>query len=164
MTSNALVASNCYVSPLIPEPLSTLGVDLVRRRVQALNNREGLEVQFAGSILNKVMYYRNSHSIEAPKLYGAQVGNTTPIPKDRYDPFYFWIPDAESLRKLGEYENDDLKVGKFSSITDKYRSGPLSNNPAHYLSRDAEEGSSYNIFGRLERVVQEFAERIDLTL
>ena len=57
LTSNALVASNCYVSPLIPEPLSKLGIDLVRRRVQGLNNREGLEVRFAGSILNKVMYY-----------------------------------------------------------------------------------------------------------
>ena len=164
LTSNALVASDYYVSPLIPEPLSKLGVDLVRTRVRELNNRESLDVQFAGSILNKVMYYRRSHSIEAPKLYGAQVGNSAPIPVERYDPFHFWIPDAESIRKLGNYENEDLGIGKFSSINEKYKSAPLRNNPGHYLSRDFEEGTRYNLSDRLDQVVREFAERIDLPL
>ena len=164
LTSNALVASDYYVSPLIPEPLSRLGIDVVRRRVQGLNDRFGLDIQFVGSILNKVMYYRNSHSIEAPKLYGAQVGHAASIPRERYNPFHYWIPDAESMRKLGDYENEDLGVGKFNSIYDKYRSAPLRNNPSHYLSRDEEEGTRYNLSGRLERVVQEFAQRIDLPL
>ena len=164
LTSNALVASDFYVSPLIPEPLSRLGIDLVRRRVQGLNDREGLNIQFVGSILNKVMYYRRSHGIEAPKLYGAQVGNTAPIPKEQYNPFHFWVPDAESMRKLGDYENEDLGVGKFNSINEKYRSAPLRNNPGHFLSRDQEEGNRYNLFDRLDHVVQEFAERIDLPL
>ena len=74
LTSNALVDSDYYVSPLIPEPLSILGIDLVRERVQILNDREGLDIYFAGPVLNKVMYYRNCHSVQAPKLYGAQVG------------------------------------------------------------------------------------------
>lgn len=165
LTSNALVASDYYVSPLIPEPFSSLGIDLVRNRVRGLISSRGLEIQFAGSILNKVMYFRKSHSIEAPKLYGARVGNLAPIPRERYDPFYFWIPDAEQMRKLGNYENEELNVGKFNSIYEKYRSsGPLRNNPSHYLGRDAEEGPTYNLFGRLERVVQEFAERIGLPL
>ncbi len=57
LTSNALVASDFYVSPVIPEPLSRLGVDLIRERVRVLTQREqGLKIQFAGSILNKVMY------------------------------------------------------------------------------------------------------------
>ena len=164
LTSNALVASDYYVSPLIPEPFSTLGIDLVRERVRGLNDREGLNIQFAGSILNKVMYYRRSHSVEAPKLYGAQVGNLAPVPREHYYPFHYWIPDAESMRKLGDYENEELNVGKFNSLNDKYRSAPLRNNPSHYLSRDAEEGARYNLFGRLERVVREFAERINLPL
>ena len=164
LTSNALVASDFYVAPLIPEPLSRLGIDLVRQRVQGLNDQEGLNIRFIGSILNKVMYYRKSHSIEAPKLYGAVVGSVAPIPRERYNPFRFWIPDAESMRKLGDYENEDLGVGKFRSIDEKYRSAPLRNNPGHYLSRDAEEGTRYNLSDRLDRVVREFAERIDLPL
>ena len=68
------------------------------------------------------------------------------------------------MRKLGDYENEDLGVGKFNSIYDKYKSAPLRNNPSHYLSRDEEEGTRYNLSGRLERVVQEFAQRIDLPL
>ena len=165
LTSNALVASDYYVSPLIPEPLSRLGIDLVRRRVQGLNDREGLNIQFAGSILNKVMYYRKSHGVEAPKLYGARVGNNAPIPRESYDPFHYWIPDSETMRKLGDYENEDLNVGKFDSINSKYERGTrLRNNPNHYLSRDSEEGPTYNLSGRLERVVLEFAERINLSL
>lgn len=165
LTSNALVASDYYVSPLIPEPLSRLGIDLVRGRVQGLNDREGLDIQFAGSILNKVMYFRQSHGVEAPKLYGARVGSAAPIPKEQYDPFYYWIPDSETMHKLGDYENDDLSVGKFDSINSKYERGTrLRNNPANYLSRDAEEGTTYNLSGRLERVVLEFAERIGLSL
>ena len=165
LTSNALVASDYYVSPLIPEPLSRLGIDLVRRRVQGLNDREGLNIEFAGSILNKVMYYRKSHGIEAPKLYGAQVGSSQPEPYERYYPFHYWIPDAEAMRKLGDFENDDLGTGKFDSINAKYRStGPLRNNPGSYLSRDAEEGTRYNLYDRLERVALEFTERIGLDL
>ena len=165
LTSNALVSSDYYVSPLIPEPLSRLGIDLVRTRVRELNNRERLDIQFAGSILNKVMYYRNSHSIEAPKLYGAQVGNAAPISREQYKPFYYWIPDSEWMRKLGDYENEELNIGKFDSINSKYAgSSRLTNNPNNYLSRDAEEGNTYNLFGRLERVAREFAERIDLPL
>ena len=165
LTSNALVASDYYVAPLIPEPLSKLGIDLVRDRVRGLNDREGLNIQFAGSILNKVMYYRKSHGIEAPKLYGAQVGNNEPEPYEHYYPFRYWIPDAEAMRKLGDFENEDLGTGKFDSVNAKYRStGPLRNNPGSYLSRDAEEGTRYNLYDRLERVVLEFTERIDLSM
>jgi chromosome partitioning protein len=61
LTSNALVASDYYVCPVIPEPLSLLGVDLVQKRVLELTESEkklgrDLDIQFAGSILNKVMY------------------------------------------------------------------------------------------------------------
>ena len=164
LTSNAFFASDYYVSPLIPEPFSRLGIDLVQARVRGLSDRFGLSIQFAGSVLNKVMYYRNSHSTEAPKLYGFQVGNAVPIPRERYNPFHYWIPDSETMRKLGDYENDDLGTGKFSSINDKYASAPLRNNPANVLSRDVEEGATYRLYSRLERVVQEFAERIELPL
>jgi cellulose biosynthesis protein BcsQ len=172
LTSNALIASDYYVCPVIPEPLSLLGVNLVQERIRELREREkklgrGLNIQFAGSILNKVMYYRKSHAIEAPRLYGGRVGNMPTIPRDRYNAFYWWIPDSERMRKLGDYENDELDVGpeKFGIINNKYETGGrLRNNPKSSLSRHEEEGSTYTLAQRLERVVIEFAELIKLPL
>ena len=166
LTSNALVASDLYVCPVIPEPLSILGVDLVTDRVRVLRERvPDMHVEFAGCILNKVMYYRKSHSIEAPRLYGARIGNMPTIPREQYNPFYWWIPDSERLRKLGEYESDELDVGpeKFGTLGNKYETGSrLTNNPKSFLGRGEQEGPTYTLSPRLERVVQELAERINL--
>lgn len=69
------------------------------------------------------------------------------------------------MRKLGDYENEDLQVGKFDPINSKYERGTrLRNNPSSYLSRDDEEGPTYYLSSRLERVALEFAERIDMDL
>jgi chromosome partitioning protein len=166
LTSNALVASDYYVCPVIPEPLSILGVDLVTQRVRVLRERvPDTHVEFGGCILNKVMYYRKSHAIEAPRLYGAQVGTMPRFPRERYNPFHWWVPDSERLRKLGEYESDELDVGpeKFGTINNKYETGTrLTNNPGSHLSRHEQEGPTYTLSPRLERVVQKLAERIQL--
>lgn len=166
LTSNALVASDYYICPVIPEPLSILGVDLVNERVSVLRERVAeMNIEFAGCILNKVMYYRKSHATEAPRLYGARVGNMPLLSRERYNAFHWWIPDSERLRKLGEYESDELDVGpeKFGTLNNKYESGNrLTNNPTTFLSRHAEEGPTYTLSPRLERVVQEIAERIKL--
>ena len=164
LTSNAFFASDYYVSPLIPEPFSRLGIDLVQDRVRELGRRSGLNVRFAGSILNKVMYYRNSHSIETPKLYGVQMGGVASMPRAQYNPFEYWIPDSETMRKLGDFENEDFGTSKFPSINNKYASARLRNRPGHFLSRDDVEGPTYFLYDRLERVVREFAERVELTL
>ena len=126
-----------------------------------------LSIKFAGSILNKVMYYRKSHATEAPRLYGARVGNMPTFPRDRYNAFHWWIPDSERIRKLGDYENDELDVGpeKFGILSNKYETGGrLTNNPVSYLSRHEVEGPTYTLSPRLERVVAELAERIGLPL
>jgi hypothetical protein len=111
------------------------------------------------------MYYRKSHAIQAPRLYGARVGNMTTIPRERYNAFHWWIPDSERLRKLGEYENDDLDIGpqRFGILDNKYETGSrLTNNPGSFLSRDAAEGLQYILTRRLQHVVEEVAERIQL--
>jgi chromosome partitioning protein len=57
-SSSALVASDFFVSPIIPEPLSLLGVELVKDRSREL--RESRAV-FKGVILNIVKHFRNTH-------------------------------------------------------------------------------------------------------
>ena len=138
----------------------------MNERVRVLRERvSDMDIEFAGCILNKVMYYRKSHATEAPRLYGARVGNMPLFERERYNTFHWWIPDSERLRKLGEYESDELDVGpeKFGIINNKYETGNrLTNNPATFLSRHEEEGPTYTLSPRLERVVQELAERINL--
>ncbi len=71
------------------------------------------------------------------------------------------------MRKLGDYENDDLNVGpsKFTSLYAKYEPDTrLRNNPANFLNRHQEEGEYYRLSERLERVVRELAARVHLTL
>ena len=53
-TSTALIASDFFVSPIIPEPLSLEGVRLAQDRARELGREYGCKVEFAGVILNIV--------------------------------------------------------------------------------------------------------------
>lgn len=92
------------------------------------------------------------------------MGGVAPMPRALYNPFRYWVPDSETMRKLGDFENEDLRIGKFPSINSKYASARLQNRSGHVLSRDDVEGPTYLLYDRLERVVREFAERVELTL
>lgn len=117
-SSTALIASDYYVAPIIPEPLSLQGVELVRRRVAELRARDAARVEFKGVILNIVKHYRTTHQRTSVALYGPQYG--------RYQPFRHWLPDIERLRKLGEFDPDlpgqwAGGIGsKFESLSAKY--------------------------------------------
>ena len=158
-SSAALMASDYYVSPVIPEPLSLEGVGLVQRRVNELNGRYGAKVNFGGSVLNVVKHYRKTHSLVAENIYNER--NAV------FRPFRYWLPDSERLRKLGEYDPDaigDWAMGedrKFPSLTHKYESPSTLTNPREgALSRDADEGHKYRLArDRIGNLVEEFMER-----
>ena len=159
-SSASLFASDVFISPVIPEPLSLQGVGLVLRRAAEINRRGG-SVDFGGVILNVVKHYRATHGRTSEDIYSDEgVG--------LYRPFRWWIPDNERLRKLGEFdpgEPDEISrldqfSPKFRSIEDKYGvSYRLTNPTAGSLKRTEEEGAHYKIHQRLERVVAEFQER-----
>ncbi|MEK9149105.1 MAG: AAA family ATPase, partial [Candidatus Desantisbacteria bacterium] len=89
-TSCAIMASDFFVAPIIPEPLSILGLDLVISRIRELKRRyPEIRIEFKGSILNKVRADRKTHRRVAEQIYG----NDANI----YMPFKSWIPDAERL-------------------------------------------------------------------
>lgn len=167
LTSSAIVASDFFVSPVIPEPLSKLGIDLVQDRIAELKQRyKELTVEFAGTIFNKVLHYRNTHRIVGPWIAGAVVGHLEVIPASRYRVFHYWILDSERIRKIAEYQNEELQeilgLEKFGDITSKYDSGSRLTNPAApmWFSRAGEEGPQYRLPERLDRVTQELMQRI----
>ena len=157
-SSAALVGSDYYISPVIPEPLSLQGVGLIRERQIQLRQSEGAKAEFRGVMLNIVKHYRNTHSKVAQEIYSTD--------RDRYMPFEYWLPDNEQLRRLGEY-NPDMEgkwaVGvehKFANVYDKYgQSHRLANPSDGPLGRRQTEGLQYRLRDRISNLVEEFMER-----
>ena len=123
-TSTALIASNFFVSPIIPEPLSLEGVRLVQNRARELGREYNCNVEFAGIILNIVKHYRRQHQITASEVYDMRISELKP--------FLFWLPDNERLRGLGEFEIDEQRIRdgwgggverKFYSVYSKWLAG-----------------------------------------
>ena len=157
-SSTALMTSDYYLSPIIPEPLSLQGVDLVRRRATELSERHGHRIQFKGVIRNIVKHYRNTHQHTANMLYSTE--------RDRYQPFRFWLPDCERIRKVGEFDPDLPGTwaggmgAKFATLAEKYAlSYRLTNPVAGLLSCEEMEGSQYRLEDRIGNLVEEFQER-----
>ena len=71
-SSAALIASDYYVSPVIPEPLSLQGVELVRERSTHLMQEHGAKAEFRGVILNVVKHYRNTHRRVSEEIYSSR--------------------------------------------------------------------------------------------
>lgn len=101
-TSTALIASNFFVSPIIPEPLSLEGVRLAQDRARELGDEYNCNVEFAGVILDIVKHYRRQHQITALEVYGAR--------SSLLKPFLFWLPDNDRLRGLEEFEIDEERI------------------------------------------------------
>ena len=162
-SSAALLASDYYVSPIIPEPLSLQGVSLVQERARQLKERYKGKAEFMGVILNIVKHYRSTHSSVSGDLYSRD--------RSKYLPFDYWLPDNERLRKLGEFDPDisgDWAMGmdsKFSDLHHKYSlTYRLANPKVGQLSRQDIEGSQYRLEDRIAHLVEEFQERCHPTI
>jgi hypothetical protein len=161
-TSTALIASDFFVSPIIPEPLSLQGVRLIQNRAMALGRNYNCNVEFAGVILNIVKHYRRQHQITSQEIYGART--------NELKPFVPWLPDNERLRGLGEFEIDEERIRdgwgggvdkKFYSVYSKYSVSWLLNNPqVGGLSQTrGVEGDRYRLHERIEGLVEEFGNK-----
>lgn len=60
-TINALLVSDYFLVPVVPEFLSLQGLDLIMKRVGELKNRYDAHIDFAGTVLNKVSIQRTDH-------------------------------------------------------------------------------------------------------
>lgn len=162
-SSTALIASDFFISPIVPEPLSLKGVELIQNRATALNRTYHCKVDFAGVILNIVKHYRNTHRLWADRIYSER--------KDELKPFTFWLPDNERLRALGEFEIDEERIKdgwgggvdkKFYGVYAKYSVSYQLSNPSIGLLGETSsvEGPQYKLHERLQRLVEEFSERV----
>lgn len=169
-TSSAIVASDYYVSPVIPEPLSLSGLELIGHRIAELRRRDpGLKIQHAGSILSKVLHYRKAHAVEAALMSGVSIGGRRPYPSGLYSPFTFWVPDAEWLRKLGDF---DLSLFEGTATTPDRRwvHGKYGGNWVKLanavgkagLDSSTQDGVEYLLSNRLERLTREFMDRVGI--
>ena len=157
-SSAALIASDYYISPIIPEPLSLQGVDLVQARQEQLMQRYNARAEFKGVILNVVKHYRNTHSRVSEEIYSRD--------RIRYEPFDYWLPDNERLRTIGEYDpgvRGKWAMGsehKFSDLHHKYGLSYRLTNPGDgSLNREETEGREYRLEDRILKLVGEFLER-----
>lgn len=167
----ALIASDYLVSPLIPEPLSLIGIDHLENTKNELNDKYRTNIKFIGSIFNIVKHYRETHRKTIEFIY-----NNESL-REKYKPFIFWLPDNERLRRIGEAEIDPdfFKKGyeptndigwkeKFSLLEFKYDVDYYLSNPTQgYLSIVLEEEKQkYRLFTRIKNLVREFMEKIEL--
>lgn len=78
LTSNAIIASDYFVAPILPEYLSLEGLGLIQARIGQLKGRlaygSQITIDFAGSVMNKVDWRRRDHKEWADEVFTNQTG------------------------------------------------------------------------------------------
>ncbi len=111
LTTNALVASDTYIVPVVPERLSLYGLELIKKRVQELKENANLypsieKLRFIGCVLNRVDTRRNDHLHESEKI----------LKNPDYQAFENWIGDWKPM-----YVSTDFNAGIWRTFNQKYK-------------------------------------------
>lgn len=154
-TSNALVASDYYVTPVSPEYLSIQGLELIQSRLGRLKQRVGakeMNVQFAGCIINRIDIRRKDHV----KLCERDIYSN----KGKFKPFRHWVGDLKPMYIVTDYYFPTEEKGrKWVSIDEKYDYEERDfRNPEGVLNISS-ESDSYRLYDRLYKLTKEFVER-----
>lgn len=156
-TSNALVASDYFVTPIAPEFLSIKGLELIHKRLGTLTQRMELKgikkVEFAGCMVNKIDIRRGDHK----KLCeGTIYGND----KGKFKPFTYWIGDLKPMYLITDFRYPlEQKGRKWNSVEEKYNIGSEYRNPPTGKLHIPNEGADYNLYIRLNHLADEFIGR-----
>jgi len=157
-TNTALVASDYFIAPVVPEPLGVQGVDPLQRRVAQLKQVTAgtafpCKADYAGAILNSVQPYRKTHQEYGGRIYGGDL-----VAKLR--PFHWYLPFCQTLRRVSDYYAN-VAAGRmplYNSLYDKYRSAHLTSNPknAQVYHRGQSDTDRYLLIERIDELVKEF--------
>ncbi len=164
ITSNAILCSDYWIAPLVPEALSLLGINLIQNRIGDLTNRygkEGLSIEFAGSILNRIDIRRKDHIKAAEDVY---------TNSNFFRPFDHWVGDWKPLYIVSDYKypsEDEDRVARglaeeWWNVEEKYGANAKRKSPARspLLSRKLGfGGSSFYIQELIRLLASEFTRR-----
>jgi chromosome partitioning protein len=161
-TNTALVASDYFISPIVPEPLAVKGVELLQERVAELNQDPKhsafpCKAEYAGGILNLVQPYRKTH-----QRYGEEIYNGR---RESLKPFRWYVPFCETLRKVSDFDANE-EAGKnplYSTLVDKYSSAYLTSNPKGSQAYHRGPPDTYRLFDRFVELIDEFVDRCPAT-
>lgn len=93
-TSNAILCSDYWIAPLIPEALSLYGIPMIQRGIGDLKRKYSFNIDFAGSILNRLDISRGDHARQAEDVYKSG---------GKFRPFDCWIGDWKPLYIVSDY-------------------------------------------------------------
>lgn len=155
LTSNAILCSDYWVAPIVPEALSLLGIDLIQARIGGLKNRysgQRVNIEFAGSILNRIDIRRKDHIKEAEGVYYSS---------NFFRPFDHWVGDWKPLYIVSDYEYPFENWGvKWVSVEEKYGANEKRRNPpSPLLHRKLGSDSSFHIREVIRSLANEFERR-----
>ena len=164
-TSNAILCSDYWIAPLVPETLSLYGIALIQNRISDLKNRYGqqsVKIEFGGSILNKVDITRGDHTLQAKDVYNNP---------GRFRPFDTWIGNWKPLYTVSDYSYPFSKFRdrygnpcKWGNVKHKYgdlstRRNNADNRQKKLLQNKLGLGSEYGIWNVMQELVKEFKNR-----
>jgi chromosome partitioning protein len=162
ITSNAILCSDYWIAPIVPEALSLLGIELIQTRIEGLTNRygkKGLGIKFAGSILNRIDIRRKDHIKAAEGVY---------YESNFYHPFEHWVGDWKPLYIVSDYNypfeaEDRVARGwarEWLNVEEKYGANEKRRNPpSPLLNRKLGFDSSFYIREVIRFLANEFTRR-----
>jgi len=154
-TSNALVSSDYYLTPISPEYLSIKGVDLIQDRLRGLRLRSGLDLQvkFLGCVVNRIDIRRNDHKDLCEKEIYKNMGI--------YKTFKYWVGDLKPMYLITDYSYPISKNGRnWNSIEEKYNIKDYEyTNPKKGILHINDENEKYSMYERLYHLTNEFIGR-----
>jgi chromosome partitioning protein len=152
LTSNALIASDVFLVPVIPEYLSLRGLNLITSRFNEFRDHPDLypsinNLRFGGCILNRVDVRRSDHLNKSEDI----------LNDSGYNTFRNWIGDWKPM-----YVATDFEIGQFNHFSRKYqgrKQRPVRSNLL-YNSGGGFIDYYIDISSRLESLAEEVKNRV----
>lgn len=158
VSSNAILASDCYVVPIIPEALSLQGIELIQNRIGALKTPYTYtKAEFLGSIMNRIDIRRRRDHL---RLAEDIMTNSS----SKFQPFDYWLGDWKPLYTISDFDypvnNEGLASG-WPTWNHKYGwrirpSNPFDNTGGRHIIWPQYEGKTFYLWKRIVDLTNEF--------